>query len=200
LIISLDILWSGQNLIGQSMIFSRIVIFGARIRIPLLIGVLLTITSPVQAQEFSVRGVIGSGACRTAGSDLSLRSTIGQAQIGSMAGGDNLLEIGFWYLPAAAPVGIDDQVALPASYELEQNYPNPFNPVTTIRFAVPHRAQVRLRLYDIRGRLLRSLLDDELSPGYHEFTLRADDLASGVYFCRLEGQGFSATRQLVLLK
>ncbi|MCH8836929.1 MAG: S8 family peptidase, partial [Candidatus Marinimicrobia bacterium] len=89
---------------------------------------------------------------------------------------------------------------LPFEYALLQNYPNPFNPVTTIQYHLPRPGEVRLRLYNLRGQLVRTLIDDFRAAGVHSVALNSDRLASGVYFYRLEAGDFTRTRKMVLLK
>jgi uncharacterized repeat protein (TIGR02543 family) len=89
---------------------------------------------------------------------------------------------------------------LPSDYALWQNYPNPFNPTTTIRFALPKAGHTSLRLYDISGHEVATLLDRELDAGYHCVTLNASELASGVYIYVLRSEGFQAARKLVIVK
>jgi len=96
---------------------------------------------------------------------------------------------------------------LPATAALFQNYPNPFNPTTRIVFDVPRgRPQpVTLRVYDITGALVRTLVDDMVPPGRHtrEWDGRDDRgimVGTGVYFCQLREPGVVSTRKTVLLK
>ncbi|UCH85239.1 MAG: T9SS type A sorting domain-containing protein [Candidatus Latescibacterota bacterium] len=85
----------------------------------------------------------------------------------------------------------------PTLYEAS---PNPFNPVTQITYWVPKRAHVRLTVYDVSGRVVATLADEVRKSGEHTVDWLADDLPSGVYFCRLEVEDFSANRKLILLK
>ncbi|MCH7852474.1 MAG: T9SS type A sorting domain-containing protein [Candidatus Marinimicrobia bacterium] len=89
---------------------------------------------------------------------------------------------------------------LPFEYALLQNYPNPFNPVTTIQYHLPRPGEVRLRLYNLRGQLVRTLIDDFRPAGVHTVALNSDRLASGIYFYRLEAGDFTRTRKMILLK
>ena len=108
----------------------------------------------------------------------------------------------------SAPVtsGIDGGTRNPRSYQLEQNYPNPFNPGTTIRFHLPSRQRVNLRIYDVKGRVVRALLRDQFhaaGPQEVYWDGRNDTgslVASGVYFYRLEAGPFARTKQMTLLK
>lgn len=88
----------------------------------------------------------------------------------------------------------------PAAFVLEQNYPNPFNPTTIIKFSLPEAGHVTLRVYDVLGREVKSLVSEFMSSGHYETTFVATGLASGVYFYRLTSGGFSLTRRLVLLR
>lgn len=100
----------------------------------------------------------------------------------------------------------NDIIALTNKAYLYQNYPNPFNPVTTIRYALPERAQVDLAVYDIQGRLIRNLVSGVRGAGQHEAPWDGRDAngraaASGLYLYSLStDQGFTQTRKLLLLK
>ena len=103
------------------------------------------------------------------------------------------------------PTGVGDPGAV-TRYVLAGNYPNPFNPSTTVRFAVPAPARVRLAVFDLQGRHVRTLRDGVVEgPGWHEARWFGTDdggrpVAAGVYFCRLEADGFAATMRMVLVK
>ncbi len=93
----------------------------------------------------------------------------------------------------------------PLRTALEPAVPNPFNPTTTIRFSVAHRAHVRLVVFDVSGRRVRTLVDDTRAPARYRVTWngrtdRGARVASGVYFYRLEADGVQQTRKMVLLK
>jgi len=103
--------------------------------------------------------------------------------------------------------GIDDGpvTGLPQSFSLDQNFPNPFNPTTEIRFTLPRASRVRIDIYDILGRNIRTVLDEPRSAGTHQITFdgRAGDgspLATGIYFYRLIADEFSQSRKMLLLK
>jgi hypothetical protein len=105
--------------------------------------------------------------------------------------------------------GVEDHSGkqIPASFSLSQNYPNPFNPVTIIRFSIPVGAQhaeplqgVQLKVVDILGREVATVVNETLTPGTYQRTFDATGLSSGVYFYRLVAGGFVQTKRLVLLK
>ena len=89
---------------------------------------------------------------------------------------------------------------LPAAFGLDQNYPNPFNPATNIAFQVPENSRVTLEVYDVTGRRITTLVDDNLDAGYHEVTFDGTRLASGVYLYRMQAGDFVQTRKLMLVK
>jgi len=89
---------------------------------------------------------------------------------------------------------------IPDGFSLSQNYPNPFNPATTIKFSVPKTSVVKLRLFDILGRETNVLLNKELRAGTYEYKFDASNLASGVYFYKLESSGFTDVKKMILIK
>jgi len=89
---------------------------------------------------------------------------------------------------------------IPDQFRLYQNYPNPFNVSTTIRFDVPLSAHVTLKIYNVLGREVLTLVDARLLPGSYRVEFNAAEYASGVYFCRLASSDRSETRKMVLLK
>ena len=95
---------------------------------------------------------------------------------------------------------VESGSATPLEFELADNYPNPFNPGTTIRFAVPHRAQVELRVYDTQGRLVDMLQNGTLDAGWHQVEFNGRDLASGTYVVRMEAEGFSSVKKMLMVK
>ena len=99
-----------------------------------------------------------------------------------------------------------DVGSTPLAYRLYSCVPNPFNPSTTIAFDLPEQSRVSLGIYDVSGRLIRSLRNGvETEPGRHEMVWNGTDdfgrgVSTGVYFCRLDAQGFSQTRRMTLIK
>ena len=90
--------------------------------------------------------------------------------------------------------------ALPSSYTLSQNYPNPFNPSTEIKFSLPEASNVKLTIYDAIGKEVAVLVNDYLSTGSYRYTWNAANLASGIYFYRIEAKNFNMVKKMVLLK
>ncbi len=80
------------------------------------------------------------------------------------------------------------------------NYPNPFNPTTTIQYEIPFSHNVKLKVFNIRGQLIRTLVDEQKAPGRYSIEFDASDLSSGVYLYRLVAGDFTQTKKMVLLK
>jgi photosystem II stability/assembly factor-like uncharacterized protein len=89
---------------------------------------------------------------------------------------------------------------VPKDFSLGQNFPNPFNPQTTIRFSVPKRDFITLKIYDIKGQEVKSLISAGYEPGNYEIKLTGENLSSGVYYYRLQTKDYSQTRKMILLK
>ncbi len=99
------------------------------------------------------------------------------------------------------PVGIDDRSeTLPMGFTLEQNFPNPFNPSTTIRFSMKHADHVVLKMFNIAGQEVFTLLDGKSSSGNHAVQFNANDLGSGTYFYSLTVGKQSSVKKMVLIK
>ena len=95
----------------------------------------------------------------------------------------------------------NNQVTIfPDQFFLNQNYPNPFNPSTTITFKIPNSEFTTLKVYDILGREVSTLVSKKLNQGSHTYTFDVTNLASGAYYYRLEAGNFVQTRKMIYLK
>ncbi len=115
----------------------------------------------------------------------------------------------FYFTTSNFPTGILGKdlkgYNLPKKFELEQNYPNPFNPTTTISYSIPAAAEqnfapVQLKVYNVLGKVVATLVNNEQRPGYYKVEFNADNLASGIYYYRIEAGSFDQTKKMVLLK
>jgi hypothetical protein len=103
-------------------------------------------------------------------------------------------------LPLLTGVGESRSGVIPGEYGLGQNYPNPFNPTTTISYQIRSAGGVSLRVYDVLGREVATLVDGYQSAGTHAKTFDGSRLSSGVYFYRLQSGAFVNTKKMVLAK
>ncbi len=108
---------------------------------------------------------------------------------------------------------LDNKYNIPNTFSLSQNYPNPFNPTTKIEYTIPTSPQtplfnkergrgevIILKIYDILGREIKTLVNKQQPPGNYEVTFDGSEFASGVYFYRLQVGNYSQTKKLILLK
>jgi hypothetical protein len=96
--------------------------------------------------------------------------------------------------------GIEDSEQLPSAFNLSQNYPNPFNPTTTINYSVPISSFVTIKVYDVLGREIETLVNEEKTAGNYSVLFNAGKLSSGVYFYQLKAGDYTSVKKMILLK
>ncbi len=139
--------------------------------------------------------------CNTVGSfDLPLHTLIAHNGTTGLFGYSDSLEVRF-----DISLGIGDEINLPNSFVLAQNYPNPFTPSTTIEFSIPTNSYVSLKIYNLLGQSVATLLEKKLSAGIHVATWdgttqNGKTAPSGVYFYKLLAQNREITKKMLLLK
>ena len=104
-----------------------------------------------------------------------------------------------WYQNSTVDID-EDNVSVPRSFSLKQNYPNPFNASTSIEYVLPEQTNVTIAIYDILGRNVLTLLEENQWAGYHSVTWNAHDFSSGIYFYRLQADDYIESRRMLLLK
>ncbi len=97
-------------------------------------------------------------------------------------------------------VGVDEESTLPEVYKLSQNYPNPFNPTTVISYSIPEKADVTLKVFNLLGQQVATLVNGVQNVGTHEVNFNASNMASGVYFYTIKAGQFTSTRKMMLIK
>src|SRR5690606_4090224 len=85
-------------------------------------------------------------------------------------------------------------------YDLEQNYPNPFNPTTTISYSIPENSFVTIKVFDVLGNEVASLVNEEMETGRHKIDFNAANLSSGVYYYSITAGNFTASKKFILMK
>ncbi len=103
----------------------------------------------------------------------------------------------FLFSPATA---IDDLVEIPDMYFLSENYPNPFNPTTLFKYGIPEAAHVNIEIYDVLGRRVETLVDEDQEAGYHQVTFDGDGYSSGMYFFKMAAGDYNETKKMTLIK
>jgi len=97
-------------------------------------------------------------------------------------------------------LSVDKISNLPFGYSLEQNYPNPFNPSTKIQFSISNTQPVTLKVFDVLGNEVATLVNEELTPGIYQYNFDASNLSSGVYYYKLTAGKFSETKKMILMR
>jgi hypothetical protein len=131
-------------------------------------------------------------------------SLTGQTAAGTTAINNNNIIIGFLSELAirGSITSMDDEKdnSIPLVYDLYQNYPNPFNPVTIIKYQIPKEGLVVLKIYDLLGNEVKTLLKEEKPAGIYELNFDAGNLASGIYLYRIQVNDYKSTRKMMLVK
>jgi hypothetical protein len=145
------------------------------------------------------------------GSWMQVNEGLNNYYITSLSANNNYLYAGtygdgVWRRPLSELIGIKIiSESVPQSYALHQNYPNPFNPSTKIKFSIPPSKGaggmiVRLTIYDLLGREVTTLVNQQLKPGTYEVLWDASAYSSGVYFYKLTTGDFSDSKKMILIK
>jgi len=118
---------------------------------------------------------------------------------GLLSTDEMMIMFGLYYDGEALDINNNTSLT-PEDFEIQSIYPNPFNPLTTIQFSLDLYSNVNLNLFDIRGKLVETLVDELLQPGIHEIQWNGQNYASGVYFAKLVQGGRTDVQKLILLK
>jgi len=165
-----------------------------------------------QSSYLMVRHVIGSGGVTSSsGTKYFHAATAGEPVIGYSQSSNYFHLTGFWQtgIFVSTAVATDEQTTIPTDFLLQQNYPNPFNPETTIRFSIPATVgasvPVVLKIYNLQGQLIRTLLNDNKSPGYYciiwdGLNSDGESVGSGVYLYTVSAGKFYAGKKMILLR
>jgi hypothetical protein len=121
------------------------------------------------------------------------------------SGKNNVLAIPVYYFDSViflsvGSIGITKEEEIVKGFKLDQNYPNPFNPSTNISFQVPKNSFVTLKVYDILGREIATLVSKKLNAGEYEIPFSNNQLTSGVYFYRIEAEDYVNTKKMFMIK
>ena len=95
---------------------------------------------------------------------------------------------------------LDDINGVPTEYNLYQNYPNPFNPATNINFAIPKASLVVIKVFDLLGREVETLVNEEKAAGSYNIQFNGSSFSNGIYFYRMQAGDFTQTNKMILLK
>jgi hypothetical protein len=180
---------------------------------PVILAALFLLHSSLAFAQPSLRqdAVASAGGGESANGEVRLSDTVGLCAIGVSTTPTIRETAGFWFGPFADPTAIheDPSSVLPVATRLHQNHPNPFRPTTRIAIDIAGQSgravPTHLGIFDVGGRLVRTLVKGELTPGSYEFIWEGRDarfhpVASGVYFGRLSAGETTQVKRLVLMK
>lgn len=142
------------------------------------------------------------GFAMSVSSNTVVMSAIGQGFVGTIQQGNTRIESGVLADTSIRRTIISTvkEQCLPITYLLGQNFPNPFNPSTSIEYVLPKGSFVSLKIYNVIGEEVATLVSDVKSTGIHKAEWRGDGFSSGVYFYRLNTGDFIRTKKLILLR
>lgn len=164
---------------------------------------MISMTLRISAQNSKVPWwSFNMGYAESKTSNLIFRSVVGQSFVGTFSNRNSFIESGFLAdtLFRSIFVDVKDEFQLPSVFELYQNYPNPFNPATTIKYDLPTSQRVTIKLYNLLGQEVRTLVDEDQEPGYKSVRVNAINLASGVYLYRVNAGKFSMVKKMIMVK
>ena len=162
----------------------------------------------LEAQITVSKSVMSNGGVVIIDGEYAMLGTVGQPFVGVAENSTHVNQVGFWYLTdqtAATEVADDPNLSIPTEFGLDQNYPNPFNPETEIPFRIPEESDVVLKIFNIRGQLVRALIQADYSPGFHSIRWDGKDnngmtVSSGVYIYRFQAGDFVHVKKMSLLR
>jgi hypothetical protein len=164
--------------------------------------VFLFFISPILiAQNHISIAVLSNGGEKQSNANYTIVGTVGQVGVDLTTTSSYQVQSGFWNVYYQdVIVDIEDEEVLPIVYKLEQNYPNPFNPSTVIKFAVPERCIVLIKIYDILGNEILTLVNEEMESGWYQKVFNASGYSSGMYIYRMQAGNYVSTKKMLLVK
>lgn len=152
-------------------------------------GAGITVNSFTVASATQITGSITIGATAALGTrDISVTNTTPGGGTATLTG----------QFTVVAPTGVEgSDLVIPKEFVLEEVFPNPFNPSTTIRFGLPERSNVKIEVYNVLGKLISTLLTQEMQHGYHQIEWKAENTASGTYLVRMTAESLESGKHLI---
>ena len=162
---------------------------------------LLLFSEILIAQNHISISVLSNGGEKQSSANYMIVGTAGQISVDIITTSNYQVQSGFWNVfYQDVIVDVEDDEVLPIVYKLEQNYPNPFNPSTIIKFAVPERCIVFIKIYDIIGSEVQTLVNEEMDAGLYQKDFNGAGYASGIYIYRMQAGNYISTKKMMLIK
>ena len=145
--------------------------------------------------------VFDIGFNNSTNSSSKILSQIGESFVNISNNGNSKVTGGFLAGLIISPVNsANDKQNIPLTFEVYQNFPNPFNPATKIKYSIASHALVKLKVYDILGKEITTLVNEEKPAGIYEVNFEGSQFASGIYIYRLQAGNFIETKKMILLR
>lgn len=163
---------------------------------------ILLFTFPSFSQDSKINwSSFGGGSGISNSGNSVITSSVGISFSGSSANGSSSILSGFLTNYSIIITDIkDDHQIIPTVYKLNQNYPNPFNPSTIINYQIPEEGFITLKVYDIIGKEVKTLINENKPAGSYNVKFDASDLSSGIYIYRIRANNFVQSRKMLLIK
>ncbi len=170
-----------------------------KIKILVFCVLIFATTASIYAQFKIQENVFSCGGTNSLNTNFILKGTTGEQFASLMMSSSYILHQGFWN-SVTITTEVEEENELPEKFQLFQNYPNPFNPTTTIKYELPEEVSVTLKVYNILGQEVKTLINSFQQAGRYELEFDAGHLASGTYFLRLETDHYTGVKKMLILK
>lgn len=161
---------------------------------------IIIITAISISAQFKIdRYAFTTGGGVSSSSNNIIKSSVGLVVTGKSTSASNIINNGFWYI-AQTITDVKDNNTLPVSFQLYQNYPNPFNPSTIIKYDLPEESNVVLKIYNLLGQSVATIVNTNQKAGTYEYKWDAGRFSSGFYIYRIETKNNVMTKKMLLLK
>ena len=147
----------------------------------IILFIFLSSISLSQTRYFIQQYGVGNGGGILVTSNYKIFASVGLPWSGSTSGDNYIISSGFWHSNVVTDVEISSKI--PDFYQLKQNYPNPFNPRTVIEYAIPEESKVTIKIYNVLGQEVSTLVNGIEQAGFYKVLWEPKDLSSGAYFC-----------------
>ena len=166
----------------------------------LIVILVLTLSFELLAQNKITSHVVASGGGNMNNENHAVSGTIGQPFVGASGNDNNFIMHGFLHNSLIVTDLKENFKIKPKEFRIYQNYPNPFNPSTVVSWQLPSGSHVLIKVYDILGNEIATLVNEEKSAGTYKVEFNASSLSSGVYFYKIQAATFSQVKKMILLK
>ena len=189
-----------NNQIESAFPASRIGMIKSSLIIVIIIILFLNVSTLAQNSQVRTYSFSSGFAISNSANTISI-SSVGEYFVGRSSNGSNIITSGF--LASTSSVITDvvgEKDVVPNVFDLHQNYPNPFNQSTVISYQLPVGSNVSLKIYDILGKEVGTLVNENKEAGYYETKFDGSELASGMYIYRLTAGSYISTKKMLMIK